>query len=713
MRCRATSTLIIVSCLMLLTLGRRAVAAPIPPSETGVSLRQSWRCLPPETHLIVRVPQPLVFIEALRKRTRLGAAMLPPGKINWAGVLTGATDTSDPDTAEQFANALSRLGLKPDDAAALLDGEAGFGLMVLRRGEKPPLPIFLAWFEPSGDLAERAIKAVQLAHERRKDDPVQTRRLDLTLEGVEAMRFSQPVMVTDSSAYRFEPPRDFREMSQEERNEWYRRQYELRARLSKLVLTDVRHFVVARLGRRVLVGGTLPNSAMLVRKAIADSGAAADIDGLSGAEELTSVFARYLRAHTSPVEEQRAAASRVVSTPGAAEAMPVGTPLFEVLADMRGVPVSRDRDTAVTFDRVVRDTMIRAAGPVAMRVTLDGDVLRMGVFVSAPSPRSGLLSLFDQPLLKPEPADWAPARAQSYTHFSCDLGRAYSRYRELVVARYGESQDREFKKSEEAYAALEAPLVPVLSSLGLQHVYVTYPAPEPPARPWLSRMMSVRRRQTFSLDDLAPARALVWQVGDEERVLPAMRFVREFASIQASGEDSPGAETAEQGFTGYRVRADNTDGGLFAGRGFVTLTQGPGITEAVLADLRNPPKNGDALKSSAEAQRAAALLGQKPGFYFSFTKPPDKPRIQLVKFFGESIGQWIDVLDVGPFLLTPPGRAAFGEYLVEVISPIRSLVAGLKDETFRDSVGVSASHAYVTPQGIVVEAALDLPPASD
>lgn len=710
MRLRAMSALITVPCLTLLALGPLAVAAPIPPSEPGVTLRQSWRCLPPETHLIVRTPRPLVFIDALRTRTRLGGAMLPPGKLNWASLLAGAADGANADAAEQLTSAFERLGLKPDDTAGMLDGEAGFGLTVARRADKPPLPVFLAWFEPSGDLAERAFAATKLAHERQKDEPSPTRRLDLSLDGVEAVRFSQPVMAADSSAYRFEPPRDFREMSQEERNEWYRKQYELRARLTKFVLTDVRHFVVARLGRRILVGGTLPNSAALVRKAVADSGAAADLDALSGAEELTSVFARFLRAHTAAVEEQRAVASRVASTPGVAEALPAGTPLFEILADMRGVPVSRDRDPSVSFDRVVREMMVRSAGAVAMRVALDGDVLRMGVFVSAPSPRAGMLALLDQPPLKPEPVDWAPARAQSYTHISCDLGRAYARYRELVAARYGESQDREFKKNEEAYASLESPLTSVLSSLGQRHVYVTFSSPEPPARPWLSRIMSARRRQTFSMEDLAPARAIVWQVGDEERVLPAIRFMRVFASIQPEAVDDT---TAEQGFTGYRVRADNTDGGLFAGRGYVSLTQGPGITEAVLADLRNPPQHGDGLKGSAEARRAAAMLVQKSGFYFSFTKPPENPRVQLLKFFGESLGQWIDVFDVGPFLLTPPGRAAFDQYLGEVISPIRSLLNNAKDEAFRDTIGVSASQAYVTPQGIGIEAAIDLPPASD
>ena len=713
MRRRATSTLFILACLTLLTLGRPVVAAPAPSGEASVSPRQSWRCLPPETHLIVRLPRPLAFLEALRSRTRLGAAMFPPGRIDWAGVLTRNAGAADPEPAERLGNALARLGLRPDDAAALLDGEAGFGVMVIRRDEKPPLPVFLAWFEPSQDLAERAIKAVQVAHERQKDEPAPTRRIDLSFDGVEAMRFSQPVIALDSSAFRFEVPRDFREMTAEERNEWYRKQYELRARLTKPVLVDVRHFAVARLGRRILVAGTLPNSAALVRRAAADVGATADIDGLSGAEELTSVFARFLRAHTSPAEEQRAAASRVASLPGVAEALPAGTPLFELLADMRGVPTARERDPMVSFERVVREMMIRAAGPVAMRAALDGDVLRIGAFVSAPSPRGGLFALLDQAPLKPEPADWVPARAQSYTQFSCDLGRAYARYRELVVARYGESQDREFKKNEEPYAALESPLVSVLSSLGLQHVYVTYATPEQPPRSWLSRAMPARRRQTFSMDDLPPARALVWQVGDEERAPAAMRFVREFASIDSAGEGATATEATEQGFTGLRIRDDDADGGLFAGRGYVALTQGSGVTEAVLADLRNPPKGDDALKASVYARRAAVMLGQRPGFYFSFEKPPDKPRIRLAKFFGESIIQWIDGFDVGPFFLTPPGRAAFGDYLGEVIAPIRSLVAGLKDERFRDTIGVNASHAYVTPHGVVIEAAVELPPVSD
>ena len=143
---------------------------------TAADLRPSWECLPSDTAVMVRLPQPARFVETLKTRTKFGSVALGPKRVEglWQ-LLAGRQATEGEWSLEEFEQTLARDGL-------------------------PPLQMLLGWLEPGEELAGKLMIAVRrrLEEEADREGPA-PRRIDLELAGHEVLAVVEPVMGIDSS----------------------------------------------------------------------------------------------------------------------------------------------------------------------------------------------------------------------------------------------------------------------------------------------------------------------------------------------------------------------------------------------------------------------------------------------------------------------------------------------------------------------------------
>src|SRR5690606_25920617 len=116
-------------------------------------------------------------------------------------------------------------------------------------------------------------------------------------------------------------------------------------------------------------------------------------------------------------------------------------------------------------------------GPAGMRMALDGQLLRTGMFAAAPGPRRGLIALFDQPTLQPQPAAWVAADVQNYTHISADLGQIDETVEDLVIELVGDEARGFFEEmTQSSQMFLQASPRDILASVGARHTMLEFAA---------------------------------------------------------------------------------------------------------------------------------------------------------------------------------------------------------------------------------------------
>ena len=220
---------------------------------TAADLRPSWECLPPDTAVMVRLPQPARFVETLKTRTKFGSVALGPKRLEglWQ-LLAGRQATAGEWSLEEFEQTLAGYGLETGEFAAVMDGDLGGGLVIRQRDGLPPLQMLLGWLEPGEELAGKLMIAVRqrLEEEADREGPA-PRRIDLELAGHEVLAVVEPVMGIDLSGIKPEEPDD--EIDEAE----------LLARIDRLrtakrVHTGAQHSLVTVIGSRMLFGVTLP-----------------------------------------------------------------------------------------------------------------------------------------------------------------------------------------------------------------------------------------------------------------------------------------------------------------------------------------------------------------------------------------------------------------------------------------------------------------------
>jgi hypothetical protein len=562
---------------------------------SAADLRPSWECLPEQTAVMVRLPQPQEFVAALRTRTKFGATVLGGDRLErvWKLMVDKFGPDGGGDTFDGWKKDLEKYGLRPADLTAALAHDVGFGMVVVPRDAgRPPLQVMLVWLEPGDDAAGRMFAAVkQMLEERAGEGESAPKRVDLEMAGHDVVWVQERVMGLDVGGIAGDAEDD-KEVGEQVA--------ELQERIAKAarVQVGVSHSFVTRIGGRLLIGQTIPTSPVLAVRAAGDG--PRDWEAESGVEEAKGIFQRFLAAHAAAAA---APLAEVFAMPGVREALPEGLAAIDIMIDPRVFMTAFGGNGAEAEEgrRRLASVGLDAIGPVVWRQSLDGGRYHNGMFVSMPAPRRGLMRILDQDCDPSQPPSFVTSEATDLTQFSIDLGKAYQTVREVMVAAGGEEAGNMFTVAEmQAQGWLGLELPKVLSALGSRHWLIAYPSK-------IAAAVAAGRAAGNAGQQLNAANrgAIVWQVADEA---PFLKILQQLAPMAG------GTLAEEQGFRGIRVPNGPA---VFLGMNHLVVGIGEESLEKTIAGIRNPPAGEASLRESDLMRRAATLLPLDPVRMFS------------------------------------------------------------------------------------------------
>jgi len=626
--------------------------------------RSSWACLPANTLGAVRMEDPSAFADALRTRTRLGAMLFgQKRRQEWQR----AFEMVRGESWHEFIAALEPYGLAPEDLFELFTGPWGAGFVYEPRPDREPLGLMLAWSEPGPGLLDRLMRAVDRASAEGLEAGTVLGRYDLELAGRRVVQLTLPEAHGEAG------------------------------------VPDRFHVLLARAGGRLLAAVTFPQSKAAVQPLSDEARARIDWDALTGIEEATGVFARFLARHeggASPFAEA------MRDAPGLMAALPGGLPLFEMHFNTpalfrilrEAAPGNGGAGDAGAFDgfEVLRRLGITSLGPVAFKATLDERVMRYAGFLSMPAPRPGVLGLFDPAPLPATVPGWVGTEPTGYSHLAFDLAELYRQARKQAIAIGGETVQSGYEQVEQmARMQLQASIPEVLASIGRKHMVLGFKM----------RMADVEIPDMEGFDPAGgqapPVRvvrqpqqrmAMVWDLAD-----PAL-WERLFGVIGmwAGMAGDAVQQVEEQGFTGWRLAEGPVEGGLFLGRGRLVFSIGQGVAESVLAMLRRPPEGEAAMRGGPLHAAGDRLLPPREGFLYALNDY-NRQLLDARRVVSETFRQPL----VADAVLS--NRVDDPKAFMEALLPAEAELDG--------AFGVMVSQGLLTGDGMVVETALDLPPA--
>ncbi|HEX3655167.1 MAG TPA: hypothetical protein VHV55_05150 [Pirellulales bacterium] len=523
--------------------------------------KPSWACLPEDTLALVRVPSGNKVADALRTRTKLGAMLFDPGRI--AKIRAAAKDGGD--DFEAASTALGEYGLKLDDCYKLLEGEAGFGVL-LPSGETRMVAV-LAWLEPDAELTGRLMTALDKVLEDTKDEDL-VKRTDIELAGQKVIQLT------------ITPP----DVEEDE--------VEVKPGEAKITIDQFDNLPQIEVLLTNKDGRLLSAYGVVIPTGDDEK---ADENQEAARDRLKDVFARFLVAHD---DKDSGPKLRYLEAPGVKSSLVGGLPLVELMFDFRPLLKLLDMPEAKQVKQIVKACGLNQLGLVVSRMTLDKSLLRASTFISAPSPRAGLLGLLDQQTLSGQPPAWVPAEINSFSQVGFDLGKAYSRIKHIVIEQGGDAAREKFDQAElTVNQLLQTDIATLLSGMGNEHASVDLPPRKTDAA------------GNEGLAGLTGSNVFVWRLTDEA----LWKRIVQTASVFMQKE-----LVEEQGFSGIRVDQGQVRLGLFVGRGYLVAGGGGSDTvETVLSNLRNPPNGSASLAGSKLFQRASELLPPRPCLSYS------------------------------------------------------------------------------------------------
>ena len=551
-------------------------------------------------------------------------------------------------------------GLKIDDVPKLFHGAAGLAVVVEMRSEgDDPLPIVLGWVEPGEDLAGRLIGAIADAVEEQAETENPVTRTDLELEGRTVMHLAQPRI--GMAPPRMDDDADDAMLAPDAAPRLIGRQ----------------HVMITQWGGRLLVATTASDASPSD-----DNAEDASEDDEIVVESLAGTFARFLAAHQTG---DGAFARRLAGEPGLAEARPRGDVAIEMVGDLAEVDhiiraTADQPQVAVALDKTGFDRL----GVVAFGLTVDQNIVRSGMFLHAPSPRPGLLALFDQPVLDPEPPAWVSAEAMAYSHFSLDLGSLYKTIKEIAIAAGGDEMAFPFEMAEQqATTLLATDIATFLSSLGNRHTLLSF-------TPGFEKVDVDGEGSVEPVETPSTRIALVWSVKDEALWQRVITKIGQFAPMY-QGALQP---AQEQGYTGWRLGQPSTaHGGIMFGNGKVVFAVGKDVLASTLSALNTPPKGDAALANSAPMRRASELMDLHPGLMFRV--------YDMSRYGSEVLPHVLDTMHTALVADREGSDAAMLDQIWDLIPTAAELA---------HAFGVSATQCWVTDNGVRLESCLELPP---
>jgi hypothetical protein len=635
-------------------------------------LRPSWECLPEETAVLLHMPQPAEFLEAIRDRTKFGAVAMSEPRLQgfWKLLLDKFRSDGAAGELEDLDEVLGRYDLRQEDLPAAFRGDVGAGFVVRRRDAGlPPLVMMLMWLEPGEESAARMVTAAQrkLEEDIAEDETGTTKRVDLEMAGHEVLWMVEPVMGIDPTGLDLGDVK----INEDDEEAIEKRLAELQARVrnAKLVKTGHTYGFLARLGGRLAVGQTLPATPSAAQRAAEER----DFDVEGGAEDAKETFERFLAAHT---DTGRSPLAEVLETPGMAGALPQGLSLLDVVIDPRVVMKAFDDEpTKAGLAMIGAESL----GPIAWRQTLDEGRYRSGIFASLPAPRTSLMRILDQECDASEVPSFVNREAIDFTQISLDLGKAYETVKEYAVSqRDGEQAANMFAAVEmQAQGWLGVELPRLLTSLGSRHWIVSYP-------PRVAEAFAEARRARGQnggqqARQIADRVAVIWRITDDA---PFGKILQRLAGMAG------GDLQEEQGFRGVRI----PDGpAVFLGQDHLVVGIGADSLEKTLTAIRNPPAGESSLRESDVPRRAADLLPLEPARMFGVS---DSSRA------GGTLGMLRDMV----LSLVPE----------DVEEPYRDLLAGVQkilpsDEEMEGMFGVGATTLRADDNGVSLQTAWEMP----
>ena len=630
-------------------------------------LRPSWECLPDDTGVMVRLPEPQEFLKAIRAQTKFGTVALSDQRLK--GLSTVLLDmlrtNATGEDGEAIEERLGKYGLTQDDLQAGFRGDMGAGFVIRGRdGDLPPLVMMLAWLEPGEETATRLVEAAKARIEERNtaNEPDAPKRIDLELAGHEVLWMIEPVLTIDAADLALD---NLDEQDPRKRLEAIR----AKARNAAFVKTGQIHAFLTRMGGRLVVVHTIPMALGPVKH-----GGEIDVDATSGTEEARGIFERFLTAHG---EEGEASLPDMLRMPGMAAALPGGVVLADVIVDPRVFfRVSGDESIQDRLASIGAEHM----GPLAWRQSLDGDRYKSGMFFVLPAPRTSLMRILDQEYDPAEVPSFVTREAIDLTQISLDLGKAYETVKEFAVGQGGPETANMFTAVEmQAQGWLGVDLPKLLTSLGTRHWLVSYPPEFGEAFAEASKAGA--EEGAASARQFIDRAALVWQIDDEG---PFGKILQRLAGL-AGGD---GELQEEQGFRGVRI----PDGpAIYIGQGHLVVAIGKDSLEKTLAAIRNPPAGESSLRESEVVRRASEMVLLEPARMFGVS---DSTRS------GGTLG-----------MLREMAAAMVPE---DVAEPYREMLAGIQkllpsDDETEAMFGIGATIMRADDAGVALKSVWEMP----
>lgn len=643
-----------------------AVCATLP---TSIHAQQvsTWDCLPDEVVGAIRVPDGMAVFDAM-KATKFGQVMFTEQR---KAALIEVCEKHSSEGWTKFKEKLDEYDLTVEDLIGLFAGETGYAVTISQTDEQGSAGMGLAWMQPGEELAAKFYEFLGKAIEDQDSEQPVT-RVDLQLADQNVMQLRFPSSHTEYTE-EFEWPEGYSDLTEEQQGEAWQQANE---KHQESAVTSVKHrtALVCQLEDRLLIAHHLR---------------ANDEDEIEGADEqLSSLMANLLSAHTSGGVDGFAV--RMAADPSVERTFSAdGQPVIELLIDLQGILaiVREEVEDEEQADKWFRLFALDTLGPLAMRSTAESSSWRTNFALSLPAPRQGLMRLWDQELLEIDPPQWVPADTMRYFQFSFDLGQAYETIKEEVTREFPESSAAGFQMAEtQVQNFAQVSLPELLKSLGNRHTI-------------LSLGVDVVDFQEDDLEDsdqgVTDRMALVWQLEDEQVWAKLLKVIAPFAGLAGGAEP-----VEEQGFTGYRMKNEQGEGGLFLGKGYLVLGSGEGVVETTLSALNNPPSGSNALRGSQTYANAGELLDLSPAMIVEITDNERYLRSVL-----ENVNQQFDQLEaMMNAMLDEEDKADDGVFFFALM---RALMP--KGEELQNLLGVTVGRTEINEDGLFFESVQEMP----
>jgi hypothetical protein len=619
--------------------------------------RPSLQCLPDDTLFTARLPNVASFVAALQTRTKLGQVFTSEKRLDDLKELLRSESQDDWDA---LSKGLERLGLAPEDLWQAARGEIGYAGFLRRTAEPEPVYLGLGWIHCDDALAQKWLAALERTLGDQPEAEPTLRREDVDLAGNTVMHLTistwQPKPGVAAPAGPVLPTVKKGPATTEKSNDDDAPAPEKKP--EPQIETNQSHLFVERRADRIVFGHV--SLALL-----GPDNAAVKPSQVERVEALKTAFAKFVEAHRSGVDGD--AIRNWQETPGLAEALPDGEPLVDLLVNVRGLTALADTPTNAENWKFIQAAGADKVGPLAYRIALEEGVLRSGLFLGVPAPRTGLLTLLDQTPLKSEPADWVSNAPVGYQHISFDLGKAYQTIARLVRSDLPRGQGMLTTLETQCKAFLQTDPATLLTGLGKTHTMLTY----------LPKLVNDPDPRRANREDATTqnAMAIIWSGPDEQ-------LYKRLMNLLSTATAQP--VVAEQGFSGMRYEQDKLSAGWFIGNGYMVLAMGQGITEKVLANLRSTPRSSETMRATAFAKRAAELLPPTGVLTYDLTDGAGLVR------FTDSVMQ-----------------RAFADISDDDAAKLKKLWP-TADE-WQGTIGVSVSATSLDAKGLTYRSALDLP----